>query len=142
MNAKTITIATSVAALLLAAGCSGDDTEETGSSADKIKCDGANECAGLSECESVDGKSACQGQNECKGQGWISLTAEDCEKAGGTPRTETTANVKCEGINDCMGQGSCEGADHSCAGMNECKGQGWVEVPSEGDCTSAGGKVI
>ncbi len=145
MNAKTITIATSVAALLLAAGCTNSDDEGTGSqgsNAEKIKCDGANDCKGLSECESVDGKSSCQGLNDCKGEGWISLTPEACEKAGGTPRTETTANVKCQGINECKGQSSCEGADHACAGQNECAGMGFVEVPTEGDCTEAGGTVI
>jgi len=62
--------------------------------------------------------------------------ATDKNRAG-----ETTRAVRCAGINDCKGHGSC-GAANACKGQNGCKGQGWLEVATEGDCTSRGGTVL
>jgi len=47
----------------------------------KVHCGGVNECKGKSGCHGE--KNACAGQNGCKGQGYIELTAEDCQSKGG-----------------------------------------------------------
>jgi len=47
----------------------------------KIHCGGVNECKGKSGCHSAN--NACAGQNGCKGQGYVELTAEDCQSKGG-----------------------------------------------------------
>jgi hypothetical protein len=47
----------------------------------KVHCGGVNECKGKSGCHSA--SNACAGQNGCKGQGYIELTAEDCQSKGG-----------------------------------------------------------
>jgi hypothetical protein len=47
----------------------------------KIHCGGVNECKGKSGCHSE--KNACAGQNGCKGQGYIEITADDCQAKGG-----------------------------------------------------------
>ena len=47
----------------------------------KIHCGGVNECKGKSGCATA--KNACAGQNGCKGQGYVELTAEDCQAKGG-----------------------------------------------------------
>ena len=74
-------IALAVSALLAASGC-GDGSAEpsTGSSTEKIQCDGGNACQGLSECATMDGKSSCVGENACKGTGYVyTQTQEQCE---------------------------------------------------------------
>ena len=48
----------------------------------KVSCAGVNECKGKGSCGGVGHD--CGGQNECKGKGWISLSAADCKKKGGT----------------------------------------------------------
>jgi len=157
-------LAASVAAMLATMACSssGGDTGQAVQKADAlVKCEGINECKGTSECKSSDGKSACQGLNGCKGQGWISVPAEECSKKGGkvlagSPMADAPApppaasdggavaakSFKCQGINECKGTSACKSADNACKGQNECKGHGWVEVPTESDCSSKGGKVI
>ena len=52
----------------------------------KVHCGGVNECKGKSGCHSA--KNACAGQNGCKGQGYVELTAEDCQSKGGTVLAE------------------------------------------------------
>lgn len=52
------------------------------------------------------------------------------------------AKVKCSGVNACKGKGACKGSENACAGKNGCKGKGWMEVASEQECTSKGGKVV
>jgi len=47
----------------------------------KVHCGGVNECKGKSGCQTAN--NACAGQNGCKGQGYIELTAEDCQSKGG-----------------------------------------------------------
>ncbi|MFZ5893283.1 MAG: hypothetical protein ACOY0T_19645 [Myxococcota bacterium] len=79
-------IVASAAALLLVQGC-GDSDEKTSSTAEAIKCLGANECKAMSECAGGKGMSECKGMNECKGMGWIyTPTAAECTDKGGTPQ--------------------------------------------------------
>ena len=47
----------------------------------KVHCGGINECKGKSGCATA--KNACAGQNGCKGQGYVELSAEDCQAKGG-----------------------------------------------------------
>lgn len=47
----------------------------------KVHCGGVNACKGKSGCMTA--KNACAGQNGCKGEGWIDLTAEECQTKGG-----------------------------------------------------------
>jgi Spy/CpxP family protein refolding chaperone len=89
--AKGALIASAVAAMMSTVGCAEEDdktAEPTAAAAQKIKCEGANECKGQGACQgkSPDGKEhSCQGQNECKGQGWIELGSEkECTDKGGT----------------------------------------------------------
>ena len=68
------------AAVVFASGCS--PAGEGDPAVAKVQCDGANACKGQSECQTA--HSDCTGMNSCKGKGWISLTAEECEQAGGS----------------------------------------------------------
>jgi hypothetical protein len=47
----------------------------------KVHCGGVNDCKGKSGCMTA--KNACAGQNGCKGEGYIELTADDCQAKGG-----------------------------------------------------------
>jgi len=47
----------------------------------KVHCGGINACKGQSGCMTA--KNACAGQNGCKGEGYIELTAEECQAKGG-----------------------------------------------------------
>ena len=47
----------------------------------KIRCGGVNDCKGKSGCHSAN--NACAGQNGCKGQGYVEVTAEECQSKGG-----------------------------------------------------------
>src|SRR4029079_14269230 len=47
----------------------------------KVHCGGINECKGKSGCATA--KNACAGQNGCKGEGYVELSAEDCQAKGG-----------------------------------------------------------
>jgi hypothetical protein len=47
----------------------------------KVHCGGVNTCKGQSGC--MTDKNSCAGQNGCKGQGFIELTADDCQAKGG-----------------------------------------------------------
>jgi hypothetical protein len=73
-------LATSAAALFLS-GCASAPASGDAASPGKVACAGANGCKGLSECHTA--ANQCAGQNACRGQGWISLTPEECKKAGG-----------------------------------------------------------
>lgn len=57
------------------------------------------------------------------------------------PGPAAAAEVKCTGINACKGQGACKSPKNECKSHNACKGQGWLPMPSEADCTKAGGTV-
>ncbi|MGQ0578430.1 MAG: BufA2 family periplasmic bufferin-type metallophore [Betaproteobacteria bacterium] len=67
------------AAALFMSGCA--DMGSGGGSSAKVQCQGVNACKGLSDCQTAN--SSCQGQNACKGQGYVSLTAEECQKVSG-----------------------------------------------------------
>ncbi|MDH5673734.1 MAG: hypothetical protein OEZ06_16380 [Myxococcales bacterium] len=84
MNEKRGALVASAVALLLgAAGCT-NDTTEVETSEQALKCQGINECAGTSECAGPDGANDCQGMNECKGMGWVSVDSEvECTDQGG-----------------------------------------------------------
>ncbi len=47
-----------------------------------VHCYGINTCKGTSDCAS--GSHECKGMNDCKGQGFKTLTAKACKKAGGS----------------------------------------------------------
>jgi hypothetical protein len=47
-----------------------------------VQCYGVNACKGQAQCKSA--KNACKGQNSCKGTGFMSMSSDDCTKAGGT----------------------------------------------------------
>lgn len=160
MSLTSAALAAAVASLF-AAACSGSDSQDTKAkaspeaAAQAVKCVGINECKAQGECASKDGKNACQGQNECKGQGYITVPSEqECSQKGGQLYSEAPkqalgpeagslapASVQCSGLNACAGHSECAGADHACAGKNSCAGKGWITVPTEGECTSRGGKV-
>lgn len=85
MNKKQgITVASAVALMLGAAGCTNDTSDDVGMAGEALKCQGINECAGTAECAGPDGANDCQGMNECKGMGWVSVdTEEECTSKGG-----------------------------------------------------------
>jgi hypothetical protein len=47
-----------------------------------VQCYGVNACKGQAQCKSA--KNSCKGQNTCKGTGFMSMSSDDCSKAGGT----------------------------------------------------------
>lgn len=47
----------------------------------KVHCYGVNKCKGQNDCKTSD--NACKGQAACKGQGFLSMSKEECDKAGG-----------------------------------------------------------
>ena len=80
MTKRSAVLAAAAAAIFV----SGVATQAVASShegGDKVHCDGVNSCKGQSECKTA--HSACTGLNSCKGKGWITLTADACERAGG-----------------------------------------------------------
>ena len=75
---KTSALAAAAASLFLAgAGLTVGAPDAT--AADKIKCEGVNQCKGSSDCKTL--FSDCAGHNGCKGKGFVMLTPEECEKA-------------------------------------------------------------
>ncbi len=50
--------------------------------AGQVHCQGVNTCKGQSMCRTAN--NTCKGLNSCKGQGWVMMSAEACQKAGGT----------------------------------------------------------
>lgn len=69
----------STAAAMFAIAPSG--TAQAGSDA-KVHCFGVNECKGHNDCKTD--HNACKGHGACKGQGFVAMSREDCEKAGGS----------------------------------------------------------
>lgn len=47
----------------------------------KVHCYGVNDCKGKNDCKSAN--NACKGKSSCKGKGFLSMTKEACEEAGG-----------------------------------------------------------
>lgn len=46
-----------------------------------VKCSGINSCKGMGSCKGA--SNSCAGKNPCKGQGWVSITAAECNNKGG-----------------------------------------------------------
>lgn len=78
-NAKLVGAA--LAALAMAAGCSGAAKKTGSSAAVKGECWGVNSCKGQGECGGVG--HSCAGKNACKGKGWLALFKADCDSKGG-----------------------------------------------------------
>lgn len=77
-------IATAVAGLLIAGKAISQDQAQTPppETQAKVKCFGVNECKAKGACGGA--THDCAGKNECKGKGFIKLSAEECDKLGGT----------------------------------------------------------
>ena len=58
----------------------GATTDDNAEKQAKVMCQGINACKGQGACA----VNNCAGTNKCKGLGWLSLTAADCAKKGGT----------------------------------------------------------
>ncbi|MFK7894412.1 MAG: hypothetical protein AB8G23_01175 [Myxococcota bacterium] len=78
MDKKSAVLAAAAAAIFVsgAATLANAGHHEAG---ETVQCEGVNSCKGTSECKTD--VSACHGTNACAGKGWISMTAEECEKA-------------------------------------------------------------
>ena len=79
MNTKTKLLASTAAFLFVAGGGYALSSDSTASEAEKIRCEGVNECKGHSACKTL--FSSCAGHNGCKGKGFLMLTAEECDAA-------------------------------------------------------------
>jgi hypothetical protein len=83
MDGKRLTgmaIAATAAALFVS-GCANTGGSNTGSTTAKVQCEGVNACKGMSDCKTAN--SSCKAQNACKGQGFVTLTAGECQKISG-----------------------------------------------------------
>lgn len=81
-QAHGMALAAMAAGLLLSgATVSAATDNKMGPKEGEIKCGGVNACKGQTSCMSASNE--CKGQNSCKGQGWLSMTKEKCEEAGG-----------------------------------------------------------
>jgi uncharacterized membrane protein len=78
---KGALVATAVAALFAAHGALAANKDAGKAEAQKVKCEGVNECKGQGACHGVSNE--CAGQNACKGKGWIETSAADCKAKGG-----------------------------------------------------------
>ncbi len=78
MKSQTTLLASAAALLFLAGAANAQDSPEA-SEVKKIHCEGVNECKGHGACSGKD--NGCAGKNGCKGQGFLELTAEECEAA-------------------------------------------------------------
>lgn len=47
----------------------------------KVHCYGVNQCKGKNDCKTAN--NACKGKSACKGKGFLNMTQEECDKAGG-----------------------------------------------------------
>ena len=47
----------------------------------KVHCYGVNSCKGKNDCKTAN--NACKGKSSCKGKGFLTMTKEECDKAGG-----------------------------------------------------------
>jgi uncharacterized membrane protein len=87
MSWKSAILASAVAGMFVAGGAGAAFAdEEKKSEAEKVKCEGVNECRGHGACKSA--RNACAGQNGCGGQGFLMMTAEECEKAKAAKKKE------------------------------------------------------
>ncbi len=79
MTIKGAMVAAAVAGMFASATPLVASAADTG--AKTGRCDGGNACKGKSACATA--KNGCSGQNACKGQGWVTVSEDDCKKAGG-----------------------------------------------------------
>lgn len=80
MSWKSSVLASAVAGLFVAGAAQSAFAEEHGKAeADKVKCEGVNECKGHGACKSA--HNACAGENGCAGQGFVMMTPAECEAA-------------------------------------------------------------
>jgi hypothetical protein len=77
MKSRTGVLAAAAASLFVAGGAS--LAAAPAHAADKIKCEGVNQCKSHSDCKTL--FSECAGHNECAGKGFKMLTPEECEEA-------------------------------------------------------------
>ncbi len=65
------------------AGSAASQAKKSSQSATEVKvaCFGVNECKGKSECATPE--NACKGLNSCKGKGYLYMSLQECEAAGG-----------------------------------------------------------
>lgn len=75
---KNVAIATAVAGLF-ALGAGHAFAADSGTTGDKIKCEGVNSCKGHGSCKSA--ANSCAGKNGCKGQSFSMMTTEECDAA-------------------------------------------------------------
>lgn len=47
----------------------------------QVKCFGVNQCKGKNDCKTAN--NACKGKSSCKGKGFLKMSQEECDKAGG-----------------------------------------------------------
>ncbi|MEM7191376.1 MAG: hypothetical protein AAF405_00665 [Pseudomonadota bacterium] len=78
MSQKSGTALAVTAAALLVSGTLAVTPAAAGA---KGHCVGVNSCKGTSACKTA--TSSCKGHNACKGKGFLVMTKEECEKAGG-----------------------------------------------------------
>jgi uncharacterized membrane protein len=74
---------------LLTVGAVGVASTARAAEGDKVQCYGVNKCKGQGACAGAG--HACAGKNACKGQGFVDMTKDECQKAGGTttqPKTK------------------------------------------------------
>jgi len=79
MNAKSFSVATTVALLFISGGFAVH--AESNDRPAQVRCFGINSCKGQSFCATA--KNECAGQNSCKGQGWLRVSREECSAKGG-----------------------------------------------------------
>lgn len=79
MNLKTVSIASSVAAIAIAGVAVTAPVQAAGK---VVHCYGVNSCKGTSDCKS--GTHDCKGMNDCKGQGFKALSAKACKAEHGS----------------------------------------------------------
>ena len=78
MNKRSAVLAAAAAAIFVS-GAAGVGSAAHHEADEKVKCEGVNSCKGQSECNTDHSK--CHGMNDCGGKGWVTMTAEECEKA-------------------------------------------------------------
>ena len=88
MEWKNAVLASAVAGLFLAGSASTAlaESHESGAEAEKIHCEGVNDCKAHGDCKTATNE--CKGLNECKGKGYVSMTQEECDAAKAAAEAE------------------------------------------------------
>ncbi len=79
MSLKSALMASAVAGLFVAGSAGSAFAEEKKAEAEKVKCEGVNECKAQGGCAGAGHE--CGGKNGCKGQGFVELTKAECDAA-------------------------------------------------------------